>query len=162
MTNQLINIAEDQLTLWNPNKSTNTHLKTYWVGSFLLCSPFLPLSASSLDFFLSISFCLLGSLDSFPFLLIPPHLSSNTNLKKTWNWRWTHESYFWSSFIMLDRLLKSVWAEIFSISLRNKGLPGDSVVKNLPANAGDVRDANSLGPNNLLEKEMATDSIQYY
>ena len=36
------------------------------------------------------------------------------------------------------------------------------MVKNLPANAGDVRDANSLGPNDLLEKEMATDSIQYY
>ena len=35
-------------------------------------------------------------------------------------------------------------------------VPGGSVVKNLPANAGDARDAESLGSEDPLEEEMAT------
>ena len=42
-------------------------------------------------------------------------------------------------------LLRSLW-----------GFPGDSVVKNLPANAGDI--GSIPGPGRFLEKEMATHS----
>ena len=39
------------------------------------------------------------------------------------------------------------------------GFPGDSVVNNLPANAGDTRDVSSIpGSGRFLEKEMATHS----
>ena len=38
------------------------------------------------------------------------------------------------------------------------GFPGGSVVKNLPANAGDARDIRSLGQEDPLEEEMATHS----
>ena len=39
------------------------------------------------------------------------------------------------------------------------GFPGGSVVKNLPANAGDARDANSIpGSGRFLGEEMATHS----
>jgi len=39
------------------------------------------------------------------------------------------------------------------------GFPGDSVVNNLPANAGDTRDISSIpGSGRFLEKEMATHS----
>ena len=39
------------------------------------------------------------------------------------------------------------------------GFPGGSVVKNLPAHAGEVRDASSIpGSQDPLEKEMATHS----
>ena len=69
---------------------------------------------------------------------------------------------FWSGFIILDLLLESVWAEIFSSSLRNKGLLGDSVVKNLPANAGDVRDASSIPGSQPSPGEGKGNWLQYY
>ena len=41
----------------------------------------------------------------------------------------------------------------------NRGFPGGAVVKNLPANAGDARDAGSIpGLEDPLEEEMATHS----
>ena len=43
-------------------------------------------------------------------------------------------------------------------SIKILGLPGDIVVKNLPANAGDTRGVWSLGWENSLEVEMATHS----
>ena len=41
--------------------------------------------------------------------------------------------------------------------LQMRGFPGDSGVKNLPANAGDVRDASLIpGSGRFLEEKMAT------
>ena len=46
-----------------------------------------------------------------------------------------------------------------SITIDTMGFPGGSVVKNLPANAGDARDANSVpGSGRSLGEEMATHS----
>ena len=46
-----------------------------------------------------------------------------------------------------------------SITIDTMGIPGGSVVKNLPANAGDARDANSVpGSGRSLGEEMATHS----
>ena len=48
---------------------------------------------------------------------------------------------------------------ILNRSIREEGLPGGVVVKNLPANAGDIRDAGSIpGMGRSLEEEMATHS----
>ena len=49
-------------------------------------------------------------------------------------------------------------AVLKAINLK-QGFPGDSVVKNLPANAGDAGNMGLIpGSGNPLEKEMATDS----
>ena len=49
-------------------------------------------------------------------------------------------------------------SEMFHSSL-SWGFPGDTVVKNLPANAGDARDVvQSLGQEDPLEKGMTTHS----
>ena len=46
-----------------------------------------------------------------------------------------------------------------SITIDTMGFPGGSVVKNLPANAGDARDSNSIpGSGRFLGEEMATHS----
>ena len=48
---------------------------------------------------------------------------------------------------------------LFCSCVRVIGFPGGSVVKNLPANAGDTGDAgSSLGREDALEEEMATHS----
>ena len=47
-----------------------------------------------------------------------------------------------------------VWEVIFPIG----GFPGDSAVNNLPANARDARDIQSLGQEDSLEKEVVTHS----
>ena len=46
-----------------------------------------------------------------------------------------------------------------SVTIDTMGFPGGSTVKNLPANAGDARDANSIpGSGRSLGEEMATHS----
>ena len=46
-----------------------------------------------------------------------------------------------------------------NIYIYNGGSPGDTVVKNPPANAGDAREAGSIpGSERCLEEEMATHS----
>ena len=121
MTNQLINIAEDQITLCNPNKSSSTSKRTELIlSSFVLhFSPFLyPLLISFSPF----SFIFLGH--SMLSLSFSSHLISSPTL--TWKKHETEDVHthhiFESKFIIPDLLLESVWAEIFSVSLRNNSM----------------------------------------
>ena len=57
----------------------------------------------------------------------------------------------------IDCMLESLGKVLFVFNA-NRGFPGDTVVKNLPANAGDTRDLGSIvgsGRSNYSTKKMA-------
>lgn len=106
MTNQLINITEDQITLCNPNKSTNL---TSQRSELILSSSVLHVSLSLyplLIFFCPSYFIFLGHAIFSPFLPLPSNCFPNTNLKtlKPKDGPVSFESYF----IIPDLILESV------------------------------------------------------